>query len=325
MEPSFYLLNRHQHDNNADTSTAATNEHILRSNPFDSEINDSVANRSFEQEEYLTECDDAADVEDELSRNAFAYEEAYNDALITEEINQQESVNFEADETNRDSDKVFIFAGVFCRKLYCSQQRPREFEKRSIEGNDMTEVLELLWQVAKKQVHRAVTFKDDIPTWAEDDPKLEHIQKFVTLQDACKKKLYYVSSVSPRLLRNWRQTTKIFVYVYSTNVENNTQYQQILKKLILPQNPDRSGANSTVDESVLAAELRSKHPDIEGHHSSWLLWANLINSSPIHERDKLKTSKAPPLELAKYFRWTAISEAARLQSLHRGIVVASSI
>ncbi|XP_053698967.1 uncharacterized protein LOC128745931, partial [Sabethes cyaneus] len=109
------------------------------------------------------------------------------------------------------------------------------------------------------------------------------------------------------------------------NVENNTQYQQILKKLILPQNPDRSGANSTVDESVLAAELRSKHPDIEGHHSSWLLWANLINSSPIHERDKLKTSKAPPLELAKYFRWTAISEAARLQSLHRGIVVAQTV
>ncbi|XP_065074201.1 uncharacterized protein LOC135698237 [Ochlerotatus camptorhynchus] len=207
-------------------------------------------------------------------------------------------------------------------KLYRSQLRPKECGKQ----NSVPDVLDLIWGVAKKEIHRAVIYENEVPRWADDDPKQEDMESFVTLQDTEKKKLYIVPAVTPRVLRNWRgKTIKIFVHVYSTNVENNTQYQQVHRKLIASINPDRSGADCTLDEYTLANELRDGHPDIEGHHSSWLLWANFINSSPAHERDRLKQARAPPLNLAKFFRWTSVSEAARLQSLSRGLVVAKTV
>lgn len=288
----------------------------------------------FEHVEYLT-WEDNNDIAEypmdeteaaNLEQN-FLDDNACNDeALLHDENHQQAANDPETDDDNHDTDKVFYFAGVFCRKLYCSQLRPREFEKRYVSGNTLADVLKSIWKVAKTQVHRAVIFTNEVPRWANDDPNVDNIQQFVTLQDTKKKKLYHVSSLTPRLLRNWRdKTVRIFVYVYSSTVENNAQYQLVQRKLIVPQNPDRSGANSAFEELTLANELRDKHPDIEGHHSSWLLWANFINSSPVHERDQLKASKAPPLELAKYFRWTAVSEAARLQSVHRGVVVAQTV
>ncbi|XP_055533091.1 uncharacterized protein LOC129723129 isoform X3 [Wyeomyia smithii] len=38
-----------------------------------------------------------------------------------------------------------------------------------------------------------------------------------------------------------------------------------------------------------------------------------------------RRGKPPPVELAKYFRWKTVSEAARLQAVHRGMVVANTI
>ncbi|XP_065091580.1 uncharacterized protein LOC135712549 [Ochlerotatus camptorhynchus] len=224
------------------------------------------------------------------------------------------------------SEHVFAFIGIFCRKLYRSQLRPKECGKQNVSGNSVPDVLDLIWGVAKKEIHRAVIYENEVPRWADDDPKQEDMESFVTLQDTEKKKLYIVPAVTPRVLRNWRgKTIKIVVHVYSTNVENNTQYQQVHRKLIASQNPDRSGADCTLDEYTLANELRDGHPDIEGHHSSWLLCANFINSSPAHERDRLKQAREPPLNLAKFFRWTSVSEAARLQSLSRGLVVAKTV
>lgn len=229
-------------------------------------------------------------------------------------------------ETQGVSEDVFAFTGVFFRKLYRSQLRPKECGKQNVNGNSVAEVLDLIWRVVKKHIHRAVIYENDVPRWVDDDPNQDDMESFVTMQDIEKKKLYLVSGITPRVLRNWRgKSIKIFAHVYSTSVENNSQYQQLHRKLIASQNPDRSGANCSLDESTLANELRDGHPDLEGHHSSWLLWANFINSSPAHERDRLKQARAPPLDLAKFFRWTSVSEAARLQSLNRGLVVAQTV
>lgn len=231
------------------------------------------------------------------------------------------------DDTVEDAEKLFLFKGIFFERLYRNQLRPREIFRHDVNGNSTQDIIQSLWQVVKKHVRREVVFHNEDPSWSEKpEPEFEDIERFVTLQDKSLRKGYSIADLRHRLLTKWRgKNINVYVYVYSTNVGTNPQYQCVLRKLVAPQTPDRSGAHSTRDDAALANELRERHRDLEGHFSSWLLWANLINSSPAHERERLKQATAPPLELTKYFRWAPVSEAARLQSVHRGMVVANTI
>lgn len=224
-------------------------------------------------------------------------------------------------------DCLFFFNATFYKRLYRNQLRPRELCQKNIGVNTIPELMDLLWSVSKKHIHRQVIFNGDDPHWSEKvEPSLEDISNFLTLQDPSKRKTYLVTSLTPRVITTWRgKNIKVHIYVYSTSLETNSQYQSVQRNLTAPRNPDRAGAHSTRDDSMLADELRDGHQDLEGHHSSWLLWANYINSSPAHTREQLKSSNRPPLELAKFFRWTGVSEAARLQAVHRGMNVASTV
>nr|XP_029716691.1 uncharacterized protein LOC115259996 [Aedes albopictus] len=225
-----------------------------------------------------------------------------------------------------ESDYVFFFKGIFSRRLYRTQLRPKEFCKRNMCGNTPEEVFASIWRISVKQIERQVNFDGMNASWSGNDkPVIGDIDQYVTLQDPSKKKTYSVSAVSHRVLSTWRgKNIKIHVYIYSTNVETNAQYRIVLRTLIAPQNPDRAGADATRNDAELAEYLRKSHPELEGHNSSWLLWANFVHSASAHDRDRLKDAKAPPLELAKYFRWGAVSEAARLQAVHRGMAVAQT-
>ncbi|XP_065085446.1 uncharacterized protein LOC135707530 [Ochlerotatus camptorhynchus] len=242
---------------------------------------------------------------------------------MNDDVEEGDDSNGEAEEKSGEK-YVFSFTGIFCRRLYRSQQRPKETNRAFVNGNSVNEILESIWVQAKNLMDRQVTFENDVPSWVEKtEPTIEDMHEFVTLQVDVKRKLYAVSVLTPRLLTNWRdKCVKIFVYAYSSRVETAGQYQQVTKKLLAPQNPDRAGAHSTRDDAALVDELRRSHCHLEGHQSSWLLWANTINSSPAHKQEDLKKAESPPFELSKYFRWAAVSEAARLQSLHRGMVVA---
>ncbi|XP_062560010.1 uncharacterized protein LOC134224615 isoform X1 [Armigeres subalbatus] len=231
---------------------------------------------------------------------------------------------FESDEEGGPS--TFCFNGIYLERLYKSQLRPKEIAQASVHGNSPEEILRCIWERARKVIRRQVIFEDDIPHWSEEhDPEFEDIAKFILLQDTVRKKIYGTLQITPRLLTSWRnKSIKIFIHTYSTSIETSGQYQLVTRKLIAPQNPDRSGAHSTRDDSALATELRDSHPHLEGHFSSWLLWANQINSSPAHSRDRLIQDSSPPLELSKYFRWAGVSEAARLQTAHRSMLAAQT-
>lgn len=226
-----------------------------------------------------------------------------------------------------EEENLFLFKGIFFERLYRNQLRPREMFQHNVSGNSTQDILQSLWQLVKKHVRREVIFQNEVPSWSDKhEPEFEDIERFVTLQDKQRKKGFSITDLKHRLLTKWRgKNINVYFYVYSTNVGTNPQYQSVLRKLVAPQTPDRSGAHSTRDDAALANELREKHQDLEGHFSSWLLWANLINSSPAHERERLKQATAPPLDLTKFFRWAPVSEAARLQSVHRGMVVANTI
>ncbi|XP_062541411.1 uncharacterized protein LOC134209442 [Armigeres subalbatus] len=224
-------------------------------------------------------------------------------------------------------DCLFFFKATFHRRLYRNQLRPREVLKRDVGANSVPELLNLLWAVSKKYVHRQVVFNNEEPRWSDKvEPSQEDLSSFVTLQDPSKRKTYLVNSLTPRVITTWRgRCIKVHIYVYSTSLETNTQYQSVLRILTAPRNADRAGAHSTKDDTMVANDLRESHKVLEGHHSSWLLWANFINSSPAHKHEQLKNAASPPIELAKYFRWTGVSEAARLQSVHRGMNVANTV
>lgn len=222
---------------------------------------------------------------------------------------------------------LYFFKATMFRRLYRGQMRPREVGTKNVFGDSVEDVIKCIWKLSVAHVSRQINFDDDGPKWAEKQvPDQEDIEKFVTMQDQMKRKAYTISGVTPRLLASWRgKQIKMFIHAYSVNVETNPQHQMVLKQLIAPNNPDRSGAHSTRDDAALAKELKNNHPELEGHHSSWLLWANTIHSSAAHKQEEMKNAPSPPLELAKYFRWTGVSEAARLQSVHRGASVAHAV
>ncbi|XP_021709546.1 uncharacterized protein LOC110679385 [Aedes aegypti] len=287
----------------------------------------------FERDEQTVDANDSGEPrsrDEQIDEQPAGFEQTFGcplSPLSVEEGDGQEQNLEQLVPDDAEDNYVFFFKGIFSRRLFRTQLRPKEYCTRNVGGNTPKEVFDSIWFVAVKQIERQVIFDGEKARWSDrDKPGIDDIDHYVTLQDPSKKKTYSVSAVTPRVLRTWRgKIIKIHVYVYSTNVETNAQYRIVLRTLIAPQNPDRAGADSTKNDAELADHLRKIHPELEGHHSSWLLWANFVHSSSAHDRERLKEAKAPPLELAKYFRWTSVSEAARLQSVHRGMSVAQTV
>ncbi|XP_055522581.1 uncharacterized protein LOC129716767 [Wyeomyia smithii] len=219
---------------------------------------------------------------------------------------------------------VFTFTAIFFQRFFKSQLRPKEWTRLTVYGDTVTDIVDFLCDVAKVKIERQVIFDNDIPKWSENaTPTVNDANDFVSLQDTTKKKCYSIDSLTARILRGWKdKQVRVYVYVWSMNVETSSQHQAILRKLLSPQNTDKAGAHSIRDDSALADELRDNHTHLEGHYSSWLLWANFIHSSPAHKHDELKRSATPPLQLSKYFRWVATSEQSRLKAVHKGLIVA---
>lgn len=238
-----------------------------------------------------------------------------------EEGDRADAVDGGGDSVN---DYVFSFTGIFFQRFYRTQLRPREWTRKLVYGDTVPDVVDCLWEIAMAKIERQVLFDDDIPRWSENaSPSVNHANEFITMQDTNKKKFYAIDSLTARNLRGWKgKTVRVYVYVWSTSVQTSAQHQAILRRLLSPQNPDRAGAHSVRDDSALANELRDKHIHLEGHYSSWLLWANFIHSAPAHTQDEMKQASTPPMQLSKYFRWVATSEPSRLQAVHKGMLVA---
>ncbi|XP_065080981.1 uncharacterized protein LOC135703631 [Ochlerotatus camptorhynchus] len=182
----------------------------------------------------------------------------------------------------------FSFTGIFFQRFYRNQSHPKEWTRMTVYGDSKAEIVDCMWNIALAKIERQVVFDQDTPRWSENvQPTVNDVDEFVTLQDTTKKKMYAIESVSTRILRGWKgKTVRVYVYVWSTNVETSAQHQAVLRKLLSPQNPDRAGAHSVRDDSALADGLRDKHNHLEGHYSSWLLWANVIHSSPAYNKTK---------------------------------------
>ena len=209
--------------------------------------------------------------------------------------------------------------------MYRSQLRPKEWTRVPIYGDNKDEIVDCLWKIAVVKIERQVFFEDDNPKWSENNqPTVSDAGEFITLQDTSKK-FYAIETLTARILRGWKdKTVRVYVYVWSISVETQAHHQAIQRKLLSPQNPDRSGAHSVRDDSALAEELRSKHSHLKGHYSSWLLWANVINSSPAHKQDEMRNAAASPVQLSKYFRWVTSSDPSRLEAVHREMIVAQN-
>uniref|UniRef100_A0A8D8J6N2 (northern house mosquito) hypothetical protein n=1 Tax=Culex pipiens TaxID=7175 RepID=A0A8D8J6N2_CULPI len=229
--------------------------------------------------------------------------------------------------TRPGGEDLFSFEGVFCQRNFKNQLRPKECFVKTVCGQSVGDIIDSLWESGVSLVKRKIIFDDDVPMWADEEkPGRESVDSFMTVQDATVKKMYELRSLTPKLLQKWRgKSIKVLVHAYSTNVESSAQFKDVLKRLIAPSRPDRAGANSTVDEAALANELRDGHQHLEGHFSSWMLWASIIHGSAAHKQETMKKEANPPTMISKYFRWVGVSEAARLDSVHRGMVVANTM
>ncbi|KXJ76763.1 hypothetical protein RP20_CCG009034 [Aedes albopictus] len=201
---------------------------------------------------------------------------------------ESDSTDAKEESSKSSSDYVFVFTGVFFRRLYRGQLRPREFGRQTVEGDSVPEVLEFVWNAAKAQTQRQVVFDDEVPRWAEkQQPDLTSV--FNTLKQLLSISLFCVSC-----LNQHRRT-----------VLEHIPCVMMLHLLKL----------SETHISILKV---TKARGFSGY-------LNLIHSSPAHTHEKLKAEEAPPLQLSKYFRWTAVSEPVKLQSAHRGLAVAHTV
>ncbi|XP_021698852.1 uncharacterized protein LOC110676205 [Aedes aegypti] len=170
------------------------------------------------------------------------YEELDLDETGTGEVEGVE----DADHLHDTSKYVFSFTGIFFQRFYKSQLRPKEWTRMVIYGDTATEIVDCMWEIALAKIERQVVFDEVTPRWSENvNPTVNDANEFITLQDTTKKKFYAIDSLTARILRSWKgKTMRVYVYVWSTNVQTSAQHQAILRKLLSPQNTDRAGAHS---------------------------------------------------------------------------------
>ncbi|KXJ73763.1 hypothetical protein RP20_CCG014797 [Aedes albopictus] len=224
----------------------------------------------------------------------------------------------------------FILNGQFYRRKFVGETSGALIATRKILGNTVNDILTGIWEASKSVLCREVVFIENngvqVPTWADEEPVFEDMNKFIVLQDQSQKKRVNIDKVKSKLLASWRsKEIRVHVHVYSTSVSCKSLWEAVEKQLVRHQNSDRSGAPSNQAVTLLAEELRRKHINqFQGQSSAWRLWANYIHAGPAHERER-RTFEMPPQHLLKFFRSVPISKAVTLESVRSGLSVANTI
>lgn len=222
-----------------------------------------------------------------------------------------------------------LYATFFKRK-FVGETSGAKFASEIIYGNSVDEILQGIWSIVKPVIKQEVTFEDDnglqVPCWANDEPTLGDLGKFVYLQNHANRRRVNVDKVDSKLLISWRsKEIRVHVHVYSTAVSCKQLWELVDRQLIRFQNSDRAGAPNNQSLTALANQLRDIHgAHFSGHASSWKIWANYLHSVPAHERER-RMNDLPPHSIIKFFRSVPISEAVQLESARSGLSVARTI
>lgn len=97
-------------------------------------------------------------------------------------------------------------------------------------------------------------------------------------------------------------------------------------KLLLPEQRDRAGADSTVSLMELIAKLKGIHGQhYSANHSVSVMRANFIQSSPANESRERLTNECPPMHLIHLFRSYPLSDNKKISSARNGLQITDNV
>lgn len=200
---------------------------------------------------------------------------------------------------NEASDVEFQEAEVF---LYSFERnlQTREFKKQtsgvtkcSIQINSSNSVEEFknqIWLKIQDKLKREIVFDDNEPRWHENvTPKEEDMERFVLFYDAKSKRSLTLEKINNITRNHWRsKEIWLYAHVYSMSVSNLSLWKKVLKSLIEPLNRDRAGASTISEMNSVIVRLKEIHKlHYQASHINWIMWANRIQASEPHLREKL--------------------------------------
>lgn len=94
----------------------------------------------------------------------------------------------------------------------------------------------------------------------------------------------------------------------------------------MPEKRDRANADSTVSLMELVGKLKEIHAvHYSANHSSWVMWANFIQSTPSHESRERMINECPPAHLILLFRSVPFSDNEKMQSARNGLQITDNM
>lgn len=229
-----------------------------------------------------------------------------------------------------ESQSKFCFIGHFLNKEFVGQKALNEDNEKIISGESVEEILYDLWMSALHFIKREVMIDAEGENfmWADNEkPARAEIDKFVVLQDQGSKKTITMAQVNLDCLRKLRaKHVNVFVYSYGKKNCNKTLHIKFSAKLLMPAQRDRANADNTVSMMDLVRQLMDKHSiHYSAHHSSWVMWANFIQSSPMNESRERLMNECPPIHLINLFRSVPVSDGERMKSTRNGLQVTDNM
>lgn len=197
----------------------------------------------------------------------------------------------------------------------------------AINCNSLDEFKHQLWLKINDKLKREVIFNDTEPQWHENiSPKEDEMDRFVVFYDSKSKRSLMLNKINTTTLVHWKsKEIWLYIHIYSTSVANLTLWKKVTKTLIEPLNRDRAGASTVSETNTLVVELKAIHK--KNYHSNqinWIIWANRIQASEPHLREKMIRSP-PPADMLHLFALAKTPADEKVAEMRQNLCVAENV
>lgn len=197
----------------------------------------------------------------------------------------------------------------------------------AINCNSLEEFKNEIWLKIGDKLKREVIFNDTDPQWHDQiSPNQEDLDRFVLFYNAKSRRSVVLNKVTTVTLNHWRsKEVWLYVHVYSMSVSNLTLWKKVQKSLIEPLNRDRAGASTISEMNILVGQLKEIHRlHYQSSHINWIMWANRIQASEPHLKEKMIHSP-PPADMLHLFAVAKTSADDRIVDLRQNLSVAKNV
>lgn len=196
-----------------------------------------------------------------------------------------------------------------------------------IDCNSVPEFKRHLWIQIKDKLKREVVFDDNGPQWHVNVlPQEEDMERFILFYDSKSKRSMALDKINSITLNHWRSNEIwLYVHVFSMSIANLSLWKKVQKSLIEPLNRDRAGASTIAEMNALVGRLKEIHRlHYQSNHINWIMWANRIQASESHLREKLIDSPPPP-EMLHLFAIVRTSADDIISDVRQNLGVADNV